>query len=249
MQFLIEASVVLLAYIFGSIPFGLLIVKLITGKDIRQVASGRTGGTNAMRAAGLGAGMLTAVLDVLKGASSVWVAQAVAPTNHWLHILAPIATILGHNYSVFLAERNENGQIRLRGGAGGGPTVGGAVGLWWPSILIILPLGALIFWGVGFASITTIGVSLIAIVIFSIRYSQGLSAWQDILYGVLAAILLIWALRPNITALIEGRERFHGWRPWHKKGEGLPNEVATKPKEIVRGKKGGSSKLIKSKLR
>ncbi len=76
MQFLIGASVILLAYIFGSIPFGLLIVKLTTGKDIRQVASGRTGGTNAMRAAGLGVGLLTATLDVLKGASSVWVARS-----------------------------------------------------------------------------------------------------------------------------------------------------------------------------
>ena len=52
MQMLIDASVILLAYIFGSIPFGLLIVKFSTGKDIRQVASGRTGGTNAARAAG-----------------------------------------------------------------------------------------------------------------------------------------------------------------------------------------------------
>ena len=52
MQILIEASVVLLAYFFGSIPFGLLIVRFSTGKDIRQVASGRTGGTNAGRAAG-----------------------------------------------------------------------------------------------------------------------------------------------------------------------------------------------------
>lgn len=254
MKFLIEASVVLLAYIFGSIPFGLLIVKLTTGKDIRQVASGRTGGTNAMRAAGLGAGLLTAILDVLKGAASVWVAQAVAPANIWLHALAPIATILGHNYSIFLAERNEQGRIRLRGGAGGGPTVGGAVGLWWPSIFIIIPVGAVIFWGVGYASITTIGVALIAIAIFSVRYSMGVSAGQNIVYGIVAAVLLIWALRPNITALIEGRERFHGWRPWKKK-EAPPPSVeppemdAAKPKRITRSKKGGSSKLIKSKER
>jgi len=248
MELLIGASVILLAYIFGSIPFGLLVVKLTTGKDIRQVASGRTGGTNAMRAAGLGAGVLTALLDVLKGASSVWVAQAVEPHNPWLHILAPIATILGHNYSIFLAERNDQGRIRLRGGAGGGPTVGGAIGLWWPSIFIIIPLGVVIFFGIGYASITTIGVALIAIVIFSIRYSSGLSAGQDILYGVIAAILLIWALRPNIAALIAGRERFHGWRPWRKKEE-LPKDETSKPKPINRNKKGNSTKLIKSKQR
>ena len=48
MQVWMDAGVVLLAYVFGAIPFGLLIVKLATGKDIRQVASGRTGGTNAV---------------------------------------------------------------------------------------------------------------------------------------------------------------------------------------------------------
>jgi len=249
MQLLIEASVILLAYIFGSIPFGLLIVKLSTGKDIRQVASGRTGGTNAMRAAGFGAGLLTAALDLLKGASAVWVAQAVAPQNDWLHILAPLATILGHNYSIFLAERNEKGNIRLRGGAGGGPTVGGAVGLWWPSFFIIVPIGVLIFFGIGYASITTIGIAVSAIVIFSIRYSLGLSGWQDILYGVIAAILLIWALRPNITALIEGRERFHGWRPWRKRELEAPVIEPSKPKPTQRSRKRYSSKLIKSKQR
>ena len=68
MQMLIDASVILLAYIFGSIPFGLLIVKFSTGKDIRQVASGRTGGTNAARAAGAWAGILTGIMDGVKGA-------------------------------------------------------------------------------------------------------------------------------------------------------------------------------------
>jgi acyl phosphate:glycerol-3-phosphate acyltransferase len=248
MQLLIGASVVLLAYFFGSIPFGLLIVKLTTGKDIRQVASGRTGGTNAMRAAGLGAGVLTAAMDVLKGASAVWVAQAISPSNYWLHILAPLATILGHNYSIFLGERDEKGRFRLRGGAGGGPTVGGAVGLWWPSFFIIVPLGILIFWGIGYASLTTLGIAIIATVIFSIRYAEGLSAWQNILYGLVATVLLIWALRPNIKALIEGRERFHGWRPWRKKEPEPPKVAESKTKSSHRTRRSSpSKKLIKSK--
>lgn len=216
MQMLIDVGIVLLAYIFGSAPFGLLVVKLGTGKDIRQVASGRTGGTNAMRAAGFGAGLLTALLDILKGVVSVWVAQ-VLTDNDWIHVLAPIAAIIGHNYSIFLAERDENGKFRLRGGAGGAPTVGGAVGLWWPSFFIIIPVGALIFFGVGYASVTTMSIALIATAIFTARYFMGLSPWQDILYGVIAFLLLVYALRPNIQALMEGRERFHGWRPWRKK--------------------------------
>ncbi len=217
MQMLIDASVILLAYIFGSIPFGLLIVKFSTGKDIRQVASGRTGGTNAARAAGAWAGILTGIMDGVKGASAVWMAQAVAPSNHWLHVIAPLAAILGHNYSIFILERDEKGHIHLHGGAGGGPTVGGAIGLWWPSAFIILPLGILVFFGIGYASITTMSIALITTIIFSVRYALGLAPLEYVLYGVIALIMLIWALRPNIHALIEGRERFHGWRPWRKK--------------------------------
>jgi len=216
MQVLIDASVVLLAYIFGSIPFGLLIVKVGTGKDIRAVASGRTGGTNAARAGGALAGALTALMDALKGAASVWVAHAVSPGNDWLHVLAPIAAILGHNYSVFLTERDARFRLRFRGGAGGGPTVGGAFGLWWPSALIVLPLGALVFFGIGYASVTTMSAALIITAIFAVRYSMGLAALPDVFYGLIAFVLLAWALRPNIHALIAGRERFHGWRPWKK---------------------------------
>jgi len=225
MQLLLAAALVLLGYVFGAIPFGLLIVKATTGKDIRQVASGRTGGTNAMRAAGLFAGLATALLDGLKGASAVWVARAALPDNPWIHILAPLAAIVGHNYSIFLAERDARGRWRLRGGAGGAPTVGGAVGLWWPSLFIIVPLGALMFLGIGYASVTTLGVALIATILFSVRYGMGLMPWQNIVYGVAAFLLLAWALRPNIKALVEGRERFHGWRPWRRSRD------KTKPEE------------------
>src|SRR5512139_2843888 len=114
MPYLIDAGLMLASYIFGSIPFGLIIVKLLTGKDIRKVESGRTGGTNVMRAAGLWAGLLTALLDVLKAAATVWLAKAVTP-NEWIHALAPIAAIIGHNHSIFLPERGPDGRLRLRG--------------------------------------------------------------------------------------------------------------------------------------
>jgi len=217
MQIVIGIGVLLLAYIIGSIPFGLLIVKLKTGKDIRTVESGRTGGTNAMRVAGLGVGLLTVFMDILKSASTVWLAQAFLPDAHLLHALAPIMAIIGHNYSIFLPERNEQGKVvRLRGGAGGASSVGGAFGLWGPSILIIVPLGALVFFTVGIASITTMSVAFFAIIIFAVRAWLGLTPWVYVLYGVLAEILLIWALRPNLKSLFAGNERIvrqslHGW--------------------------------------
>lgn len=204
-------GILVVSYLLGSVPYGWLVVKIFSGKDVRQVESGRTGGTNAMRAAGVGAGILTAMLDILKSAISVWLTKAITP-NPWMHILAPLLVIIGNNYSIFLAERDANGRIRLRGGAGGAACVGGALGLWAPSVLIILPIGALVFWGIGYASVTTMSVALIVTIIFTIRAWMGLSPWQYALYGIAAEILLLWALRPNIRRLINGTERLHGWR-------------------------------------
>lgn len=211
MQGLLDVGVLLVGYILGSIPFGLLIVKLISGKDVRQIESGRTGGTNAMRAAGFGAGALTAVLDILKGAAGVWLARA-ATANVWIHVLTPIAVIVGHNYSIFLAERTADGRWRLRGGAGGASTVGGALGLWWPSLFIILPIGFALWYFVGYASITTLSVAFVATVIFLVRALLGLSPWQYVLYGILAEGLLLIALQPNLQRLRAGTERLHGLR-------------------------------------
>jgi glycerol-3-phosphate acyltransferase PlsY len=215
MQILFDIVAVVLGYLLGSIPFGLLIVKLKTGKDIRKVESGRTGGTNAMRAAGFGAGLLTAIMDALKGIAAVLAAQALTG-NHLIHVFAAASAIIGHNYSIFLTDRDENGRLRLRGGAGAMPAIGGAIGFWGWSFPIIIGLGALVFFTVGIASLATITVGMSIIILFTIRASMGLMPWVDVFYGVIAEMLLIWALRPNIQKLLAGNERvvkysLNGW--------------------------------------
>jgi glycerol-3-phosphate acyltransferase PlsY len=216
MQTLIGMAVVVIGYILGSIPFGLLIVKMKTGKDIRQVESGRTGGTNAVRAAGFGAGLLTALLDISKGMAAVWLAQTVLPENHLVHILSPIAAILGHNYSLFLISRDEDGKLRFHGGAGGAPALGGAVGLWPWIFPIVFTGGALVWFTLGIASLTTISIGLLVIVACGIQIARGVMEPINIWYGVLAELLLLWALRPNIRKLFAGQERvvkfsLNGW--------------------------------------
>ena len=216
MQILIGIGAVIIGYLIGSIPFGLLIVKMKTGKDIRQVESGRTGGTNAVRAAGFGAGLLTAVLDILKGAASVWIAEALVPQDHLFHVFAPIAAILGHNYSLFLINRDTDGKIRFHGGAGGAPALGGAVGLWPWMFPIVFGAGALVWFTLGIASVTTMAIGFIVITVFTIRIALGVQEPVDIWYGIIAELLLIWALRPNIRKLFAGQERvvkfsLNGW--------------------------------------
>ena len=216
MQILIGMVTVFAGYLIGSIPFGLLIVKSKTGKDIRQVESGRTGGTNAVRAAGLWAGLLTVILDISKGAAAVWLAQVVVPTNDWIHVLAPLAAILGHNYSIFLISRDEKGKIHFHGGAGGAPALGGAIGLW-PGIFPYVVIGGLLIWvTTGIASLTTIAIGLIVITVFGINIAKGIQDPIDIWYGIFAELILLWALRPNLKKLFSGKERvvkysLNGW--------------------------------------
>ena len=214
-------GVLFLAYLLGSIPFGLIIVKLTTGKDIRSVESGRTGGTNAMRAAGVWAGMATALFDVLKGVAAVFFSHTLIAGSHvWLEVLAPFFSIIGHNYSIFLIEHNEKGWLRFRGGAGGAPCLGGSIGLWFPSVFIILPLCGLIYYFGGYASITTLSVALLSTFVFAFRAWLGLSPWQYAIYGLLAFLALAWSLRPNIKRLFEGNERVVGLRAKKHKTSG-----------------------------
>ncbi len=212
MEGLFFAGMLVLSYLLGSVPFGVVIVRLRTGKDIRKIESGRTGGTNVARAAGLWAGLATAVLDGLKGAVLIWLLHAFGYRNPWLDIFLPVAAILGHNYSIFLTERDEDGRLRLHGGAGGATCVGGSAGLWFPSIFIIIPVGGVMVFGLGYASVATLSVAVASSLLFAYRAWTGVSPWQYILYGLFAEILLVWALRPNIKRLINGTERVVGLR-------------------------------------
>lgn len=196
-----------LAYLIGSIPSGLLVVKLITGKDVRTIESGRTGGTNAMRAAGALAGLLTAVLDALKGAAAVWLSQALSAGLDWTTAVSGVMAVLGHNYSAFLVERDEHGKLHFRGGAGGATTLGAAVGLWLHSWMIILPFAAIFYVLVGYASLTTISIALAATGVFLFRATKGMNPWAYVFFGAAALVVVIIALQPNIKRLKEGTER------------------------------------------
>jgi glycerol-3-phosphate acyltransferase PlsY len=235
MQIILFIGTLILTYLIGSIPMGLIIVKMTTGQDLRFVQSGRTGGTNAMRAAGFWVGLVTATLDIFKGASGVYLAKSLLPGNHWLEILAPLMSIIGHNYSIFLIERRD-GKIRLRGGAGGAPTAGGAMGLWFSSIFILFPIGAFVLFFIGYASVATMSIPIIALIIFAIRAQIGLSPWIYTLYCVFAEILLIIALRPNIKRLINGEERVVGLRAKRARKNKMPESdsvnIQSKPNYV-----------------
>ncbi|MEN4011280.1 MAG: glycerol-3-phosphate acyltransferase [Bellilinea sp.] len=204
------------AYVVGSIPFGLVIVWIARGKDLRQIESGRTGGTNAMRAAGFLAGLFTAIFDILKGSAAVWIAAALLPELVWVQAASGLLAILGHNYSVFLIESHSSG-IRLRGGAGGAPAFGATLALYPPAALIIFPLALLVYVLIGYASVTTMSIAFFATMIFVVRAIQGVSPWIYVGFGLSALAAVLWALRPNLKRLREGTERVVGLRAYLKK--------------------------------
>lgn len=204
-----------LAYVLGSIPFGLIIVRIRRGKDIRQWYSGRTGGTNVMRVAGIWSGLATAVGDIGKAILAVVCSRWITGDLIWGEILAGFFVVLGHNYSLFLLRREE-GRWVMAGGAGGGPAFGAAVGIWPPIALILVPLEVLVYIGIGYASVMTMSLPLICGIIFAIRASLGLGPWEYLLFALAAEILILWALRPNIQRLMKGEERLVGWRARRK---------------------------------
>jgi glycerol-3-phosphate acyltransferase PlsY len=211
MTFMMTLISLVCAYLLGSLPVGLFVVKIIRGRDIRHWFSGRTGGTNVMRMAGVWAGLVTMAGDLLKALGAVLLADFLTGGNAWAKVGAGLLSILGHNYSIFLLERKD-GRIVLRGGAGGVCTLGASGGLWIPALLITIPASLGVLFGIGYASVATISIAFMAFVIFLIRAILGVGPWAYVLFGVAAEAILMWALRPNIRRLIKGEERIVGWR-------------------------------------
>lgn len=116
------------AYLLGSIPFGLLIVRWVSGKDLRKVGSGNIGATNVKRASGYRWAVTALVCDCLKGLLPTIAAALLTDTYHWLTAITVLAAITGHMYPVYLKFKPS--------GKGVATTLGG--------MLIVAPLAVLI---------------------------------------------------------------------------------------------------------
>jgi glycerol-3-phosphate acyltransferase PlsY len=210
MQILYFVLAGLIGYLCGSIPFGYLYVRLFKGEDLRKIGSGRTGGTNSLRAAGLGVGLLTSLSDVLKGAASVvitsWLfGDVMGPVMlPWMQATAGVMSVVGHNWSIFL---------KFGGGAGTGPNVGWSSAIWpWVLPIAFLVMGGMLYF-VGMASVASLSMAVVTIIVFAYRYLAGIDATLAYLAGsVVAGLVVTWALRPNIKRVLNGTERLVGPR-------------------------------------
>src|SRR5262247_4657904 len=90
------------AYLLGAIPFGYLLVKWTTGRDVRAAGSGNIGATNVLRTTGRLAGVATLLLDIGKGYLAVWIAGRLTSDHVWWTSAAALAVMAGHAFPVFL---------------------------------------------------------------------------------------------------------------------------------------------------
>ena len=187
---------IIVSYLLGSIPVGYLIVNAKTGGDIRKTGSGGTGATNVSRRAGKGAGILTLVLDALKGSAAVVFATIMlGDTNHalWWIGIAGIVAILGHIFPVWLG---------FRGGKGVATGVGVFLILT-PTAVLLSGLLFLIF--VVFTRYVSLGsiIGALSVPVLAWLLSYGTPLVFTTLFG---AALIIFAHRQNIKRLLAGTE-------------------------------------------
>ncbi|HKR23092.1 MAG TPA: glycerol-3-phosphate 1-O-acyltransferase PlsY [Pyrinomonadaceae bacterium] len=184
--------VVIIAYLIGSIPFGYLIVRAKEGGDVRETGSGGTGATNVTRRAGRSAGVLTLILDAVKGALAIVVAQLLS-NNDWSLAASAIAVIVGHIFPIWL-------------GFKGGKGVATGVGVF----LVLAPLAVLCA-GVVFLAVVwltkyvSLGSILAAATIPLFVWLQA-ETRSLLTAAAVGALLIIFAHRANITRLWYGTE-------------------------------------------
>ncbi len=187
------------AYLFGSFPAGYLLGRL-WGVNVLQWGSGRTGGTNVLRSAGIVPALLTGALDVGKGGVAVWLAGVIAPDSYQVvaQVLAGAAVILGHNYSVFLG---------WRGGAGVGTSLGALSMIYWPAAVVLLLLLFVIIAATRYASVGSLSVAMLMPVSLFTLAVIGALPLAYIGYGFLAWVIITYSHWPNIQRLLSGTER------------------------------------------
>ena len=186
-----------MGYLIGSLPMGVIVARLTGGTDPRTVGSGRTGGTNMLRAGGWGRAITVAVLDLAKGAVPILIAGWLdAPIE--VRALTGVAAVLGSWKSIFLG---------FHGGRGVATGVGGMLAIAPWIVPFALPAFIAVIWITRYVSLASILGTLAGAAIVVIFMVAG---WIDPawLWYVIPGEIIVWvAHKDNIQRLLAGEER------------------------------------------
>ena len=189
------------SYLLGSIPFGYILLRIFRGQDVRQTGSGNIGATNVARSSPM-LGILTLLLDALKGAAAVAVTRALFPDQMMLAAIAALFAILGHAFPVWL---------RFRGGKGVATGLGSFLMLAPKIVLIALGIFVVMVFAFRYVSLA----SIVTVAVFP------LLAWLLKEYGNTPVVLVFMAAASaliiakhggNIRRLLAGTEPHFQWR-------------------------------------
>lgn len=185
----------LLSYLLGAIPFGYVLTKLYTGKNILELGSGNVGSTNVKRIAGRKLSVIVQLLDMLKGLLPVALFMALNPTtsNEYYIFMLALASIIGHDFSLFL---------KFKGGKGVNTSLGTSVLLAPYSVFIAVGLYFIVKWRFKYVSLGSLTIA------FTLPLSELiLKGYSPTFYYLLTcSILIIYLHRENIIRLIKGNE-------------------------------------------
>jgi glycerol-3-phosphate acyltransferase PlsY len=194
------ALAVIPSYIVGAIPASFIMGKIARGIDLREHGSGNLGAANTFRVLGRRAAVPVLIFDIGKGFFAVWYVSGLMDGAIWFSLLAAVAVVIGHNYSVF---------VRFSGGKGVGTTAG--------AFLALAPYAVLLCVVIWIATLLLIRIvslaSMVAAVLLpvSIYLSNILLGAEThgsvLLLSIVVAVLVIYKHRPNIQRLREGSEK------------------------------------------
>ena len=208
-----------MGYLIGSLPMGVIVARLTGGVDPRTVGSGRTGGTNMLRAGGWPRAIAVAVLDLSKGAVPILIAGWLdAPIE--VRALTGLAAVLGSWKSIFLG---------FHGGRGVATGVGGMLAIAPWIVPLVLPVFLVIIWVWRYVSLASIMGTLIGAFMVVGFMVVGWIDWGWLWY-VIPGEAIIWiAHRDNIARLLAGEER--KFQPGDRKPTPPPGSEQDAPDE------------------
>ena len=201
-------AIAIIAYLLGAIPFGLIIGRRMAHVDIREHGSGNIGATNVFRTLGTRLGLITAILDLSKAALAVLLSMFIIGNDvlvvggQDIHVqlaqtLAAISAMVGHSWSVY---------IKFKGGKGVACFIGGLLVINWVVALIGLAAGIIIALTTRYVSLGSMLMAVCVLLVLVALALLAVSAPLYIVYGLLAAGLIVFQHRSNIVRLNSGTE-------------------------------------------